>query len=151
MSEPVPVILPPLDPTPSGGFLVLFSPGQWAWITRALRASYLAQDAILVALGPVVTSLEGLMATVAELEQKLDAIDAALTGEDGVFENLAGDLTGLKAEIQALKDQIAAGTPVSQEQLDSLVTKADGIATKASANAQKLADLAASTPDAPTP
>lgn len=30
-------------------------------------------------------------------------------------------VVGLKAEIQALKDQLAAGSPITQEQLDAVV------------------------------
>jgi|KBSSwiStaDraftv2_1062776.scaffolds.fasta_scaffold145942_2 hypothetical protein len=61
-----------------------------------------------------------LMATQQELSDELDAIKTAVdevkaTGQAQV------------AEIAALKAQIAAGTPVSQEQLDSLDAKADSI------------------------
>lgn len=72
-----------------------------------------------------------IMADVQELSNELDTIktkvDAVLvTGQEQV------------ALIQALKDQIAAGTPVTQEQLDALDAKADSI-------------LASLTPATPTP
>jgi uncharacterized protein YlxW (UPF0749 family) len=61
-----------------------------------------------------------LLANQQELSDELDAIKTAVdavkaTGQAQV------------AEIAALKAQIAAGTPVTQEQLDSLDAKADSI------------------------
>lgn len=60
------------------------------------------------------------MATVQELSDELDAIKTAVD-EVKVLGQAQVD------EIAALKAQIAAGTPVSQEQLDALDTKADSI------------------------
>ena len=60
------------------------------------------------------------MATIDELNAKLDSIPP-------VLDAIVADEQALSAEIQALKDQIAAGTPVSQAQLDALHDKADGI------------------------
>ena len=63
------------------------------------------------------------MATLDELNAKLDAIPP-------VLDAIQADEEAMKTEIQALKDQLAAGTPVTQEQLDSLATKADAIVTR---------------------
>lgn len=60
------------------------------------------------------------MATVDEVNAKLDAIPP-------VLDNIAADVQAQKDEIQALKDQIAQGNPVTQEQLDSLDSKASSI------------------------
>jgi len=61
-----------------------------------------------------------IMATVNELSSELTAIKTAVDEVKRI------DLEQI-AEIQALKDQIAAGTPVTQEQLDSLDAQADSI------------------------
>ena len=60
------------------------------------------------------------MSSVDELSAKLDAIPP-------VLDAIQADEEAQKVEIQALKDQIAAGTPVTQEQLDSLNAKADAV------------------------
>ena len=60
------------------------------------------------------------MATQQELSDKLDAMST-------ILDAIAADEQVLKDEIKALKDQVAAGTPVSQEQLDSLDGKAAGV------------------------
>jgi hypothetical protein len=113
MSEPVPVILPPLDPTPSGGLLVLFSPGQWAWITKSLRAIYLAQDIQLRALGPLTEGVETIMATVAELQTALDANTAAT---DAAAAAITTEIAQLAAAIAAL----STTAPPTQTQIDAL-------------------------------
>lgn len=136
MSEPVPAILPPLDPAPTTGFLVLFSPGQWTWITKALRAVYLAQDAQLVALGPLTQGVETLMATVAELQSALDANTAAT-------EAASAAITTEIAQLQAAIDALSTATPPSQAQLDQL-NAATAKLTAATAA------LAADDPTAPT-
>ncbi len=64
-----------------------------------------------------------IMATVDELNAKMDAIPP-------VLDAIEADTNGLKTQIQALSDQIAAGTPVTQQQLDALVVKADSILTR---------------------
>jgi len=61
-----------------------------------------------------------LMANVKELSDELDAIKTAV---DAVKATVDAQIV----EIAALKDQIAAGTPVTQEQLDALDAKADSI------------------------
>lgn len=145
--------LPPLPPAPSAN-LILFSTQQWTWLTGAITAMYAAHEADLAILAAFINSQEALMATVSDLTAKLDAIEAALTGPNGVsvsLENVKADVASLKALIESLKAQIVAGTPVSQVQLDALVAKADGIAVKASSASSALATLAASTPDQPTP
>jgi len=63
---------------------------------------------------------EKIMSSVDELNAKLDAIPP-------VLDAIQADEEAQKVEIQALKDQIAAGTPVTQEQLDSLNAKADAV------------------------
>lgn len=61
-----------------------------------------------------------LMATVGELQTKLDAIPP-------ILDAIVADEQALKDMIQALQDQIAAGTPVTQAQLDELDAKADSV------------------------
>jgi len=64
-----------------------------------------------------------IMATQQQLSDKLDAIPP-------ILDAIVADEQVLKDEIQALKDQLAAGTPVTQEQLDSLDTKAAGVLSR---------------------
>lgn len=68
----------------------------------------------------ILKNQEVLMATVDELSGKLDAIPP-------VLDAIAADVQAQKDEIQALKDQLAGGVPVTQEQLDSLDSKAGAI------------------------
>lgn len=56
------------------------------------------------------------MSTLADLQAQLIDIDA--------------DVDNLKGQIAALRDQLAAGTPVTQEQLDALVVQAQAINDK---------------------
>lgn len=63
------------------------------------------------------TLLENIMATEQDLQNDLDAI------RDGV----TTALTALNATIADLKAQIAAGSPVTQEQLDALDAEAKTI------------------------
>lgn len=63
------------------------------------------------------------MATVQELMDKMNAIPP-------VLDAITADQEALKAEIQALKDQIVAGTPVSQEQLDALDAQAAAVLSR---------------------
>ena len=75
---------------------------------------------ISVAVKSVSEKMEVLMADVASLSAKLDAIGP-------VLDAVAADEQAQKDMIQSLKDQIAAGTPVSQAQLDELDAKAGAI------------------------
>lgn len=59
----------------------------------------------------------------AKFQEVSDELDAIKTAVDAV--KVTADLQ--VAEIADLKAQLAAGTPVSQEQLDSLDAKADSI------------------------
>jgi hypothetical protein len=56
------------------------------------------------------------MSTLEELQTELAAISA--------------DYDAMLTAIQALKDQLAAGSPVTQEQLDALVAQAQSINDK---------------------
>lgn len=84
-------------------------------------------EGVCRALSSIITNQEKIMTTVTELSAKLDALDEAITQERTEVVNA---LTGLKGEIQTLKDQIAAGTPVSQEQLDAIGARVDAQITK---------------------
>jgi phage shock protein A len=64
----------------------------------------------------------------------LESVDLKLDDVRGNVTGLKGEIVTLKAEVQALKDQIAAGgAPITQEQLDSLVTGLGELEVKASA------------------
>lgn len=74
------------------------------------------------------------MASVQDLNAKVDALQVALDDEQAVITTA---VTGLETTIQQLKDQIAAnGTP---EELDAIATKLDAIT----------ADLKTTLPEAP--
>lgn len=71
-------------------------------------------------LATLLTQGASLMATQQELSDELDAIQTAV--------NTVKDLVRSQIDqIAALQAQIAAGTPVTQEQLDALDVKADAI------------------------
>jgi uncharacterized protein YoxC len=63
------------------------------------------------------------MATIQDVQQKLDAIPEVLNA-------IAADGQAQKDLIQSLKDQIAQGNPVTQEQLDELDAKPTAILSR---------------------
>lgn len=65
---------------------------------------------------------EKIMASVQELNDKIDQLSAATDAER---QEVLAVLQALKDQVQALKDQIAAGTPASQADLDALATRLD--------------------------
>jgi hypothetical protein len=67
-----------------------------------------------------------IMSTEADLQTSLDAIKAGVA-------NVVAKLTTQAQTIADLQAQIAAGTPVSQEQLDALAAEANDIAASLSA------------------
>lgn len=67
------------------------------------------------------------MATVQDLQNKLDEINAAISDERTEVQGLLGDL---RAQIQVLQDQIGAGQLVTQEQLDGLAASAEAIVAR---------------------
>jgi len=77
------------------------------------------EEFVVEALEELKTQGEGIMATQQELSDKLDAIPPVLDA--------------IVADEQALKDQIAAltaGQPVTQEQLDAMTAKVDGVLSR---------------------
>ena len=68
------------------------------------------------ALRQLLTQGDNLMSTVAEIRESLTMVDAKLDG--------------IATEIQALKDQIASGVPVSQEDLDNFMNQVTAIQAK---------------------
>lgn len=82
------------------------------------------------------------MSTEAELQATLDSIGVTLTSEEGVISTLSTGLAGLKQQIADLTAQVAAGSPVSQEQLDALSTEATAIQDKTAAQLAELQALA---------
>ena len=90
--------------------------------------------------------------TYADLTAAWDAVDARTTElADDVAKAVANEQKQL-AEIQALKDQVAGGSPVTQEQLDALVSRGESTAATLGAVEANLRPLGASTADPiPTP
>jgi len=87
--------------------------GPDARVTRRL-------DEILTRLGVLTTQGAHIMATVQELSDELDSIKTAVDA-------VKATVTAQIQQIADLQAQIAAGTPVSQQQLDELDAKADSI------------------------
>lgn len=63
-----------------------------------------------------------IMTTVAEINAKLDALKTAIAAER---QEVLTDLQGFKDQIKALSDQIAAGTPATQADLDAIGASLD--------------------------
>lgn len=68
-----------------------------------------------------------ILATVQDLQNKLDEINAAISDERTEVQGLLGDL---RAQIQVLQDQVGAGQLVTQEQLDGLAASAEAIVAR---------------------
>lgn len=95
-------------------------------------------------------STQRLEASVKLLHEKVDRIMAKITDVNTLLDELntatndvAADVTAERAELKALREQIAAGTPVSQEQLDA-------VASRLGSTVARLQALAAD-PDNPVP
>lgn len=69
-----------------------------------------------VGLAGILLLLRKVSIIMAKLQDLKDALAAVATGVDG-----------LEAAITALKEQIASGTPVTQEELDALLTSVQAI------------------------
>jgi methyl-accepting chemotaxis protein len=80
--------------------------------------------------GRLERKVDRIMATVDDLSNALERVNVSTS-------NIAGDVRSLKEQIDAL----ATGQPVTQEELDRLTARAEGIATN-------LEGVAAETPDA---
>lgn len=94
----------------------IFIVGQEAatlWIIEALTELHKVTSQIL-------EKENTIMAKVIDLEAKLDSIAK-------IVESVAVDQTELKNEIQALKDQVAAGGTITEAQLDSPLAKATAL------------------------
>lgn len=68
-----------------------------------------------------------ILATLSELQTKLDDINVAIDAERAEVQGL---LSGLRDQIQVLQDQLNAGQLVTQEQLDGLAASADAIVAR---------------------
>jgi chromosome segregation ATPase len=71
-----------------------------------------------------------IMATLAELQAKIESINTTIDAERAEVQAL---LAGLRAQIQDLQNQIGAGQLVSQAQLDALAASADAIVARVQA------------------
>lgn len=67
------------------------------------------------------------MATLQEVQTKLDGLQAAVETEHEQAATTLQEVVDLKAEVVALKDQIAAGTATTPADLDGLITRIDTI------------------------
>lgn len=74
-------------------------------------------DAMLLKLTRLFNQGELIMATLVELNQKIADLTTAIADERTEVQGL---LDGLRVSIQALQDQLAAGSTVSQADLDAL-------------------------------
>lgn len=69
-----------------------------------------------------------IMATLADVQAKLDAVTAAVGGFSGPLSAISSSVENIAADIQALKDQIGAGTPgITPEEADGVVSQLDTI------------------------
>lgn len=97
--------------------------------------------AVTSALSSVLNKLEEIKEITLTNQEKIDAANAAI---DAVGAQLTTATTGLAADIQALKDAVAANAPVDLSGLETRLASLQ-------AAAQALTDLDAANPPAPTP
>lgn len=77
-----------------------------------------------------------IMATLEEVQTKLEAINTAIAEERAEVQGL---LEGLRQQVQELQDQIGAGQLVTQEQLDGIGTSLDDAIAKVRAISEPVA------------
>jgi hypothetical protein len=90
---------------------------KWTPVLTAILATQLRLDSKLATLQIL---MEKSLSTEAELQDDLDKISTAIV-------KVATLVTTQAATIADLQAQLKAGSPVTQQQLDSLKTQADGI------------------------
>lgn len=77
--------------------------------------------------------VKGIMATLKEVQDQLDAVNAKIAAEkQEVADKVAAlneQIKALQDQVKALQDQIAAGSIVTAADLDALVTKITDIGT----------------------
>lgn len=64
------------------------------------------------------------MSTLQDLQSKIAQLASDIAAEKVEVQTM---LTDLRTQVQTLSEQIAAGTPVTQEQLDTLVSSFDAL------------------------
>lgn len=84
-----------------------------------------------------------------DVDAALDALDALTTEIGGNVDIVVTNEAAQLAEIQALKAQVAAGSPVTQEQLESLGAKTEARVSAMQAVSAHLKTVA--NPNNPTP
>jgi predicted KAP-like P-loop ATPase len=117
------VTFPPLPPAPSTSSLVLFSPAQWQWLTMAVGAIHVGQQALFEALGPLVFALEHTMAAIDDLKAQNEQIKTAIVtlGEE-ISEQIQQLVAaqGNDAEVAAVAADLQATNTKLQEFVSSL-------------------------------
>jgi len=73
---------------------------------------------------------------------KIASAKAALEALDLRLDDVRSNVAALKTEIQALKDQLAAGSPVTPEQLEAIVAGLGEIESAVSARVEEAAEAA---------
>lgn len=77
-------------------------------------------------LDQILQKQEQLMATLADVQARLDALTAKVGEIAPVLTQIGDGIAGVAADIQALKDQIGAGTPgITPEEADAVVASLD--------------------------
>ena len=88
-----------------------------------------------------------IMSTFQDVQAAIDALEAKVDADAAQSAEAVGLLQALTASIADLKAQVAAGTPVSQAQLDALAARIPTITDKLSASDALLASgITAATP-----
>jgi septal ring factor EnvC (AmiA/AmiB activator) len=113
--------------------------------SRAPSQSWYVQ--VTTALSNIEHKLNNLTGKVAQILMSQQQIEADVAAISAMMDAVSSDTAQLVSDTNALRDQVAAGTPVDTSQLDALAARAQGVQSALDAATQGVSGLV--TPPAP--
>lgn len=113
--------------------------------SRAPSQSWYVQ--VTTALSNIEAKLNRLTGKVNQILMSQQQIEADVAAISSMMDGVAADTAQLVTDTNALRDQVAAGTPVDTTQLDALAARAQGVQSALDSAAQGVSGLV--TPAAP--